>query len=87
MPAWALAATPAVTPDTSRDPCRRRRARLLAAATEHEQVAALEPYHDPCPASSTSSALSSSCSSLARQLLADVAKLGLWARALGRRAG
>src|SRR4051795_7482198 len=68
MPAYAGAATPAVTPGTTSKatpavasasassprpapkapPRRGERLRLLAAAAEHERVAALEPHH-PAP--------------------------------------
>ena len=47
MAAAASAASPAVTPGMTRngDAGRRERHRLLAAASEHERVAALEPQH------------------------------------------
>ena len=66
MPAYAGAATPAVTPGhhLERDAGIRQRLRLLAAAAEHERVAALQPHDLATLArpSRTSSALISSCS-------------------------
>ena len=47
IPAYALAATPAVTPghDLEGDPVRAQGLGLLAAAPEHERVPALEADH------------------------------------------
>ena len=83
---------PAVTPGTTSNgmPARAQRLRLLAAAAEHERVAALEP-HDACARRARARPAGASVSLLGHLLaaadLADVDELGVRARAVERLGG